>query len=101
MILVTDGRNTKSPNYPQHEGNDGAMADSLTQQTCRNIAADSGNKIRIYTVAFEMDGLAGKSILQECASRTGGQFFDATDAGKLKDAFTSILDSILSVKLTH
>jgi Flp pilus assembly protein TadG len=101
MILVTDGRNTKSPNYPAHEGSDGALADSLTRQTCRNIAADTANKVSIFTVAFEMEGLAGKSILQECASRTGGQFFDATDAAKLKDAFTSILDSILSVKLTH
>ncbi|MGL5137666.1 MAG: pilus assembly protein TadG-related protein, partial [Beijerinckiaceae bacterium] len=63
MILVTDGRNTKSPTYPQHEGNDGTLADSLTQETCRNIAADVGNKITIFTVAFEMDGLAGKSIL--------------------------------------
>ncbi len=101
MVLVTDGRNTKSPNYPAHDLNDGVLADSLTKTTCQNIAADKATGVRIYTVAFEMNGLDGKKILQDCATSTGGQFFDATDAAKLREAFSQIVDAMMSVKLTH
>ena len=101
MILVTDGLNTKSPNYPGHENSDSALADQLTKTTCNNIAGDTANAIKVFTIAFEMDGLDSKTILQECARRTGGQFFDATDAAKLKEAFSDISDAIASVKLTQ
>jgi Flp pilus assembly protein TadG len=101
MVLVTDGRNTKSPSYPAHDLNDGALADSLSKTTCQNIAADKATGVRIYTVAFEMDGLDGKKILQDCATSTGGQFFDATDAAKLREAFSQIVDATVSVKLTY
>jgi Flp pilus assembly protein TadG len=101
MILVTDGRNTKSPNYPAHEGSDSALADQLTKTTCSNIAGDTSNAIKVFTIAFEMDGLDSKAILQECARRTGGQFFDATDAAKLKEAFSQVSDAIATVKLTY
>jgi Flp pilus assembly protein TadG len=101
MIIVTDGRNTKSPNYPRHDNNDGAEADKLTRETCRNVARDSGNAIKVFTIAFEMDGLDAKAILQECAAITGGQFYDASDAAKLKDAFGQIFDKIFTLKLTH
>ncbi|MGL4637865.1 MAG: pilus assembly protein TadG-related protein [Beijerinckiaceae bacterium] len=101
MVLVTDGRNTKAPNYPNHDLDDGMLADSLTKTTCQNIATDKVNNVRIYTIAFEMDGLDGKKILQDCAASTGGQFFDATDAVKLREAFGQIVDAVMSVKLTH
>jgi Flp pilus assembly protein TadG len=101
MIFVTDGRNTKSPNYPAHEDNDAALADRLTRETCQNISRDTANGVRIFTIAFEVDGTAGKAILQECATRTGGQFYDATDAAKLRESFSKALDSIMTVRLTQ
>jgi Mg-chelatase subunit ChlD len=101
MILVTDGRNTKSPNYPAHDNNDGVLADRLTRETCQNIAADRTNGVKVFTIAFEVDGLDVKSILQECANRTGGAFFDAQNASQLGASFGKAVDSIFGVKLTH
>jgi hypothetical protein len=101
MVLVTDGKNTKSPTYPNHDGSDGALADQLTRETCQNIATDGANPIRVYTVAFEMDGLDTKTILQNCAARSGGQFFDATDAARLRLAFADIVNSVYAVRLTQ
>jgi hypothetical protein len=101
MILVTDGRNTKSPNYPFHDGTDAAMADQLTRETCANIARDRANPIQMSTVAFEVDGLDVKRILQDCARNTGGQFYDATNADRLREAFGQIIESVFTVRLTH
>lgn len=101
MILVTDGRNTKSPNYPKHDGNDGNKADALTKELCANIAKDGATKAQMFTVAFEMDGLAAKKILEDCAKSTGGDFYDATDASRLKTAFGDILNSIFTLRLTQ
>jgi Flp pilus assembly protein TadG len=101
MVFVTDGRNTKSPNYPAHEDGDSVMADRLTRETCLNISRDTSNKIRIFTIAFEVDGLESKTILQECASRTGGQFFDATNAAGLRESFSKVLEAIATVRLTQ
>ena len=101
MILVTDGRNTKSPSYPKHENSDGAVADQLTRETCANIAADRGNAVRVYTIAFEVDTLGVKEILKNCAERSGGAFFDASNAALLRESFGKIVDNIFTVKLTH
>jgi Flp pilus assembly protein TadG len=101
MVLVTDGKNTKSPNYPAHEGWDEGLANQLTNETCQNIANDTANPIRVFTVAFEMDALATKTILQNCATRSGGQFFDAMDPVRLRAAFSDIVNQVYGVRLTQ
>jgi hypothetical protein len=101
LVLVTDGRNTKSPSYPDHEGSDSVLADQLTRETCQNIATDTANPIRLFTVAFEMDTLDSKTILQNCAQRSGGQFYDATDTVRLRASFGDITNAIFGVRLTH
>jgi Mg-chelatase subunit ChlD len=100
MILVTDGRNTTSPNYPDHWGRNETLANNLTRETCANIAADRVTNARIYTIAFEMDGLDAKSILQNCAASTGGQFFDATNAAQLRLSMKKALESIMRISLS-
>jgi Mg-chelatase subunit ChlD len=101
MVLVTDGRNTKSPNYPRHEDGNETLANQLTRETCTNIATDTVNPIRVYTVAFEMDGLDTKTILMDCARASQGKFFDAADSTGLRAAFADIANAIYGVKLTH
>jgi Mg-chelatase subunit ChlD len=100
MILVTDGRNTTSPNYPDHWGRNETLANNLTRETCANIAADRVTGARIYTIAFEMDGLDAKSILQNCATATGGKFFDATNTTLLREALQEALRSIMRISLS-
>jgi Mg-chelatase subunit ChlD len=101
MILVTDGRNTKSPNYPMHEGTDSNLADQLTRETCSNISRERANPIQVSTIAFEMDGLEAKRILQECARLTGGQFHDAANSARLRESLGAVIESVFTVKLTH
>ncbi len=101
MLLVTDGRNTLSPSYPAHDGTDSAASDRLTREVCGNIAADRANAIKVYTIAFEVDGLDVKSILQNCASRTGGEFYDAANATALRASLGKAMQSIFGVKLTN
>jgi Flp pilus assembly protein TadG len=101
MVLVTDGRNTKSPTYPAHDGSDSVLADQLTRETCQNIATDTANPIKVYTIAFEMDGLDTKTILQNCAQRSGGQFYDAADSARLRAAFGDIVNNVYGVRLTQ
>jgi Flp pilus assembly protein TadG len=101
MVLVTDGKNTKSPTYPNHDGSDETLANQLTRETCMNIASDRTYPVRIYTVAFEMDGLETKTILQTCAAASGGKFFDAADPVALRAALADIANNVYAVKLTQ
>jgi Flp pilus assembly protein TadG len=101
MILVTDGRNTRSPNYPMHEGSDSNQADQLTRETCTNISRERANPVQVSTIAFEMDGLEAKRILQECARLTGGQYHDAANADRLRESLGAVIESVFTVKLTH
>jgi len=86
VVLMTDGENTISPTYPEHNGTDTARSDDLTKTLCTNMKDDG---IIIYTVAFEVTGRTAKGVLQNCASSTS-KFFDAQDAGALAASFTSI-----------
>jgi Flp pilus assembly protein TadG len=101
MVLVTDGRNTKSPNYPRHDDSNETLANQLTRETCTNIATDRANPIRVYTIAFEMNGLETQTILSDCARASNGRFFDAQDAAALRVAFADIANAIYGVKLTQ
>lgn len=101
MVFITDGRNTRSVVTPTHDGFDAAASDTLTREACQNIAADTTTAARIFTIAFEMDGLGTKAILQDCAARTNGAFYDARDSSALRAALQQILASVIKVSLTR
>ena len=88
MVLMTDGANTRSPNYvsKNHSGWDVALANDRTAELCTNIKASG---IKIYTVAFDVDDIAVKDMLRACAS-SDSQFYDAEDATELETAFANI-----------
>jgi hypothetical protein len=100
MILVTDGQNTKSPNYPRHEGNSTALANNLTRGVCQNMALDTETKLTLYTIAFEVGDPTVKDILRECSTLNGGQFFDAANASQLQDALKHIGRSMSAMRLS-
>jgi Flp pilus assembly protein TadG len=101
MILVTDGRNTRSVDGQWHSGTNGAQSNIETRSVCQNIAADTTTGTQVFTIAFEMDGLDTKTILQECATRTKGAFYDARDVAALRSALSDTLRSIIKVSLTR
>ena len=96
LILMTDGANTLSPNYPYHYGSDVATSNTLTAQTCTNIKADN---IRVYAVAFSVTDPTIKNILRNCAT-TVDNFYDATNVADLTAAFTKIGQEITAVRLS-
>lgn len=89
VILMTDG----IFNMAYANGNSSAQALSI----CTGLG-DRG--IKVHTVAFEAPASA-KVMLQECASRAGGEFHDATDGAELRQAFVSIAESLNGLRLTQ
>jgi Flp pilus assembly protein TadG len=95
LVLMTDGANTRSPNYPDHEGFDPTLADKLMGETCTAIKAQ---KINIFTVAFNVTDANAKKRLSDCAT-SSSQFFDAPTAASLKTAFSTIGQSLSALYL--
>jgi Mg-chelatase subunit ChlD len=95
IILMTDGENTKSPNYPDHEGVDTAQADTVSKKTCDNAKAAG---IRVMTVAFEVTNVTAKKVLESCAS-SSHDYYDATDITAMRDAFKAIAAKLTAVRL--
>ncbi len=96
MVLMTDGDNTKSPDYPYHWGSDTAMADHITAQLCDNIKSEG---ITVYTVAFKVTKQSSKDLLSSCATSTS-QAFNADNDAALMTAFGQIATSLAQVRFT-
>jgi Mg-chelatase subunit ChlD len=95
LILMTDGANTRSPNYPDHEGYDVTTANTLMAETCTAIKAQ---KINVFTVAFNVNDQAAKDRLSACAS-SPAQFYDAPTADALKTAFGKVGQTLSAIYL--
>lgn len=100
LVLMTDGFNTKSPNYPYHDKSDRPTSDKLVKETCANIAKDKDSDITIFSVAFDVKDAAIKTMLKDCAKNTNGQFFDATNASEFLAAFAKIGSTIAELRLS-
>ena len=100
LVLMTDGANTLSPGaygvYKFHEGGDVAMANSVTEETCKKAKKDG---IVVYTVAFMVTDATAKSLLSDCAT-DATKAFTADDATALNTAFRDIANSLMSIRLT-
>ncbi|MFN0023387.1 MAG: vWA domain-containing protein [Parvularculaceae bacterium] len=96
LMLMTDGANTRAPDYPTHNLADAALANDLTRDVCENIKPTD---IVIYTIAFEVTDTAIKDILRNCAT-TPAYYFDAENSADLIDAFGSIAASLRNISLS-
>ena len=97
IVLMTDGKNTRSPEYPKHGGWDSEESDGLMIELCDE--AKSKN-IQLYTVAFEVTDANIKDLLTDCAS-AAGNFHDAADGAALTDAFATIGANLQQLALTR
>ena len=97
IVLMTDGANTHSPLYPDHEGWDRALADSKTLELCANIKATG---IKIYTIAFDMPDQASKDLLATCASGPP-YYYDTNTVSDLAAAFSSIGGSLTALRIAN
>ncbi len=96
IVLMTDGINTKSPTYPEHNGRDTNKANKLTEKLCQNIKKKD---ITVYTIAFEVKNSTVKKLLKACAGN-GGQYFNAKNSKELKVAFQDIAMALMNLRLT-
>ncbi len=96
LILLTDGANTRSATFPEHDDEDPFNADQLTEDLCDAIEAD---KVRIYTIAFEVDDNDTETLMRECASADGG-YFDAENPAQLEAAFSAITVELAQLALS-
>jgi len=96
LVLMTDGKNTKSPTYPTHRGGGAAESNNLTARLCSNIKATG---TEIFTVTFEVVDADIKDLMESCASNDGS-YFDAENGAELSAAFKSIGASLSQLRLS-
>lgn len=96
LILMTDGENTRAPDYPTHNSANQPLANDLTKEICAHIKAQ---KIVVYTIAFDVTDFTIKGILENCAT-TPNHYFDAADSTELIEAFASIASSLRTISLS-
>jgi Flp pilus assembly protein TadG len=97
LVLMTDGENTRSPTFPLHNGSNTLIANGYTAELCANIKA---KHIEIYTVAFEVDDLTAKTLLQQCAT-DASHYFDASNSAELLTSFESIATSLKTLRIAR
>ena len=108
ILLMTDGSNTVSltgtkPDFDgiYHWGESDnpdrtkEEADMLSSELCTAIKQDG---IRIVSVAFEVEDESTKSLLRNCATASS-DFYDATNSGRLKQAFKEIGSGLNEIRL--
>lgn len=97
LVLMTDGANLNSVDGAYHTATDVNAANVLTRRTCANVKAD---KIEMFTVAYEFDGVDTLQVLRNCASGPDNYYL-AANAAELKNAFEDIAASLNNVRLSH
>jgi Flp pilus assembly protein TadG len=96
IVLMTDGDNTLSADYPYHWGTDGDKADKKVKDLCKNIKDDD---IVIYTVSFMVTDDDTVKMLEKCASDPS-KALTADNAAQLSQVFDEISASMLALRMT-
>lgn len=95
MILMTDGANTHSARYPDHEGSDVAAANAKVREVCASMKAAH---VQIYAIAFDVTDTTIKDLLAECSS--GPPFYyDANTMDEMEKAFKKIAKELTATRL--
>ena len=97
IILMTDGANTHSPDYPYHWDSNVATANDILSKTCEQVKAKG---INIFTIAFQVSDATVKSILTKCASASTN-YYDSGTITDMKNAFQSIADKLSKRRLVY
>jgi Flp pilus assembly protein TadG len=111
IVLMTDGKNTMKPTYPEHVSTydssagtvDSTPGNNLTAELCTNIKNSGANEkehIKIYTIAFAVSDPAVKELLRDCATNPS-YYFDAADGAALAEAFGGIARSLTTLRIAR
>ncbi len=97
IVMMTDGSNTRAASGKTHESKSRNKADRKTQALCTAI---KGEKIQVYTIAYEIDKSQTRRLLEGCASGSD-MYFDAKNAADLNAAFADIAANLSTLRLTN
>lgn len=95
LVLMTDGVNTRSANFPYHNKKSGSDANDTLEELCDEI---KGSGIRVFSIAFEISDSKVRDLIEGCASAPG-DYFNATDGVALAQAFEAIGLSLTELAL--
>lgn len=97
MVIMTDGDNFKSKDGILHNMNDGGDdADITTRRLCDRIKND---EIKVFTIAYEVTDATTRNLLRNCAT-SSSDYFNASNAQELNDAFQAIGNSLNELRIT-
>lgn len=96
MIVMTDGKNTKSPDYPTHNASNITNANQLTDELCDAVKNDT---IEIYTIAFAVTDMTVKHLLEDCGT-TPDHYFEPDTASELIATFDKIATNLRGISLS-
>jgi len=96
MIVMTDGENQRSKNGTRHNSTNIAAANQKTDTLCTEAKRDD---VTIYTIAYDVNDTATKTLLSRCAS-DGSKFFDASNASELTKAFEQIGEALNELRIS-
>lgn len=97
LVLMTDGENTRAKNGIFHNQ---AGQNNKADQTTRNLCdAIKDEEITVYTIAYEVDDVSTRQLLQGCASETS-KYYDARNASDLNQAFSDIANSLNKLRIS-
>jgi Flp pilus assembly protein TadG len=97
IVLMTDGSNTRSPNYPEHWDWNTTLGNALTAELCSNIKMAN---VEIYAIAFNVTDAASLNLMKSCATGTP-YFYNANSTAQLLASFQAIGASLSVVTLTR
>ena len=96
MIVMTDGENQRSKNGTRHDNTNVGSANSKTDTLCTQAKRDD---VTIYTIAYDVNDTATKTMLTRCASDSS-KFFDAGNASELNKAFQTIGEALNQLRIS-
>lgn len=97
LVVLTDGENTRAPDYPTHNSSDRTLANTLTSRLCEEIKKD---EIVVYAISFEVNDPSTESLLRDCAT-SPDFYFNADNGEDLAEAFRVIAGSLRDITLTR
>jgi Ca-activated chloride channel family protein len=92
IIMLADGNNYLNKSTGRTQG----QSDE-EMETAIKLAEDKG--IKIYTIGLNADGKLNKDELTRISERTGGIFFETSEAERLPNIFNQIFANHLRLKL--
>jgi hypothetical protein len=106
VVLITDGMLTQQVTEASLPGNEVCgskgfppcdKSTAYLKNLCQSVKAD---QIQIYTIAFQIEDLATKQMLADCAD-VPEMAFDASNGDELKAAFATIARKLSALHLTQ